>query len=200
MTGGRATWTNWVGNQSFVADLATPRSEDEVVAHVRTAIAAGKGIRAAGTGHSCTPVVQSDTVLATTGLRGITHVDGARRYVTALAGTTVGEFGEPLWTAGLAFANQGDIDTQAIAGAIATGTHGSGNALPSFSATLRACRLVDGRGEVVEIDDTHPERLRAAQVAIGMLGVMTSVTVEVVPAYRLAERIEHWRFADVRER
>ena len=200
MTGGRATWTNWVGNQSFVADLATPRSEGEVVEHVRAAIAAGKGIRAAGTGHSCTPVVQSDTVLATTGLRGITHVDAARRYVTALAGTTVGEFGEPLWTAGLAFANQGDIDTQAIAGAIATGTHGSGNALPSFSATLRACRLVDGRGEVVEIDDTQPERLRAAQVAIGMLGVMTSVTVEVVPAYRLAERIEHWRFAEVRER
>ena len=200
MTGGRATWTNWVGNQSFAAELATPRSEDEVVEHVRAAIAAGKGIRAAGAGHSVTPVVQSDVVLDTTGMRGITHVDAARRYVTALSGTTVGELGEPLWAAGLALANQGDIDTQAIAGAIATGTHGSGNALPSFSATLRACRLVDGRGEVVEIDETQPEHLRAAQVAIGMLGVMTSVTVEVVAAYRLAERIEHWRFADVVER
>ena len=197
MTGGRATWTNWVGNESFAAELATPRSEDEVVEHVRAAISAGKGIRAAGAGHSCTPVVQSDAVLDTTGLRGITHVDAARSYVTALPGTTVGELGEPLWAAGLALANQGDIDTQAIAGAIATGTHGSGNALPSFSATLRACRLVDGRGEVVEIDETQPERLRAAQVAIGMLGVMTSVTLEVVPAYRLAERVEHWRFADV---
>ena len=95
-------------------------------------------------------------MLDTTGLRGITHIDAARRRVTALPGTTVGEFGEPLWDAGLALANQGDIDTQAIAGAIATGTHGSGNALPSFSATLRACRLVDGHGEVVEIDETTP--------------------------------------------
>ena len=88
------------------------------------------------------------------GLRGILHVDAARRLVTALPGTTVAEFGDPLWAAGLALANQGDIDTQAIAGAIATGTHGSGNALPSFSATMRACRLVDGHGEVVEIDET----------------------------------------------
>ena len=133
-------------------------------------------------------------------LRGVTHVDAARRRVTALPGTTVGEFGEPLWAAGLALANQGDIDTQAIAGAIATGTHGSGNALASFSATLRACRLVDGHGEIVEIDETQPELLRAAQVAVGMLGVMTSLTIEVVPAYRLAERIEHWPLSDVLER
>ena len=74
--------------------------------------------------------------------------------MTALPGTTVGEFGDPLWAAGLALANQGDIDTQAIAGAIATGTHGSGNALPSFSASLRACRLVNGHGELVEIDES----------------------------------------------
>ena len=131
------------------------------------------------------------------GLRGIRHVDGARRLVTALPGTTVAEFGDPLWAAGLALANQGDIDTQAIAGAIATGTHGSGNALPSFSATLRGCRLVDGRGEIVEIDETQPELLRAAQVAVGMLGVMTSVTIEVAEAYRLSERIEHRPFGDV---
>ena len=68
----------------------------------------------------------------------------------------MGEFGDPLWEAGLALANQGDIDTQAIAGAVATGTHGSGNELPSFSATLRACRLVTGQGEVVEVDETRP--------------------------------------------
>jgi FAD/FMN-containing dehydrogenase len=131
------------------------------------------------------------------GLRGIEHIDADRRRVTALPGTTVGEFGDPLWAAGLALANQGDIDTQAIAGAIATGTHGSGNALPSFSATLRACRLVSGLGDIVEIDESRPELLRAAQVAVGMLGVMTSVTIEVAPAYRLRERIEHWPFGDV---
>jgi FAD/FMN-containing dehydrogenase len=195
------TWTNWVGSQSFRARVATPASEDEVVAEVRRALAERTGVRPAGAGHSFTPIVEtSGTVLEMRGLRGIQHIDVARRRVTALPGTTVGEFGEPLWAAGLALANQGDIDTQAIAGAVATGTHGSGNALPSFSATVRACRLVDGRGEVVEIDETRPELLRAAQVAVGMLGVMTSLTLEVAPAYRLSERIEHWPFGDVLER
>ena len=195
------TWTNWVGNQSCPARVATPASEDEVVAEVRRALGERTGVRPAGAGHSFTPIVEtSGTVLEMRGLRGIQHIDVARRRVTALPGTTVGEFGEPLWAAGLALANQGDIDTQAIAGAVATGTHGSGNALPSFSATVRACRLVDGRGEVVEIDETRPELLRAAQVAVGMLGVMTSLTLEVAPAYRLRERIEHWPFGDVLER
>jgi FAD/FMN-containing dehydrogenase len=130
-------------------------------------------------------------------LRGVSGIDAVRRRVTALPGTTVGEFGDPLWDAGLALANQGDIDTQAIAGAVATGTHGSGVALQSVSATLRGCRLVSGRGELIEVDETQPDLLRAAQVAVGMLGVMTSLTLEVAPAYRLRERIEHRPFAEV---
>jgi FAD/FMN-containing dehydrogenase len=191
-------WTNWAGNQSFEASVAAPASEDDVVSAVRSALAAGTGVRPAGAGHSFTPVIETrGTVLEMRGLSGVTHIDAARRLVTALPGTTVGELGDPLWAAGLALANQGDIDTQAIAGAVATGTHGSGNTLPSFSAMLRACRLVDGHGEVVEIDETRPELLRAAQVSVGMLGVMTSLTLEVCAAYRLSERIEHRRFADV---
>ena len=199
--GPRRTWTNWFGNQSFSAGVVTPAGEDEVVEHVRRAIASGSGVRAAGAGHSVTPVIEtSGTVLEMSRMTGVTHIDAARRRVTALPGTSVGAFGDPLWAAGLALADQGDIDTQAIAGAIATGTHGSGNELPSLSATLRACRLVDGRGELVEIDETQPELLRAAQVSLGLLGVMTSLTIEVVPAYRLAERIEHWPLSDVLER
>jgi FAD/FMN-containing dehydrogenase len=191
-------WTNWAGNQSCAARVAAPASEDEVVRELRRALADRTGIRPAGAGHSFTPIVATGgTVLEMQRLRGITQIDVGRRRVTALPGTTVREFGDPLWASGLALANQGDIDTQAIAGAVATGTHGSGNALPSFSAAMRACRLVDGRGEVVEIDETRPELLRAAQVAVGMLGVMTSLTLEVVPAYRLRERIEHWPFGDV---
>ena len=189
----RTTWTNWAGNQSFAAAVASPVSEEDVVAAVRAAIARGEGVRAAGAGHSFTPLVETGgTVLDMSRMAGVTHIDAGRRRITALPGTLVGEFGDPLWAAGLALANQGDIDTQAIAGAIATGTHGSGNALPSFSATLRGCRIADGRGEIVEIDETQPELLRAAQVSLGLLGVMTSLTIEVVPAYRLAERIEHW--------
>ena len=92
------TWTNWAGNQSCEARVAAPADEAEVIAEVRRAIEAGTGLRAAGAGHSFTPVIEtSGTVLETTGLRGVTEIDAARRLVTALPGTTVGEFGDPLW-------------------------------------------------------------------------------------------------------
>ena len=192
------TWTNWAGNQSCPARVATPRartrSSRRCVARWRAARACARPAPATRSRRSSRRTAPCSRL---TGLRGIAAIDSARRRVTALPGTTVGEFGDPLWAAGLALSNQGDIDTQAIAGAVATGTHGSGNALPSFSATLRACRLVNGHGEIVEIDETPPELLRAAQVSVGMLGVMTSLTLEVAAAYRLRERIEHWPFGDV---
>jgi FAD/FMN-containing dehydrogenase len=127
-------------------------------------------------------------------MSGVTGIDRATGRVTALPGTPIAAFGPPLWDAGLALGNQGDIDTQGIAGAIGTATHGSGTGLQSFSATLRACRIVSGTGEVVVVDRSTPEALAAAQVAIGMLGVMTEVEIEVAPRYRLAERIEQWSY------
>ena len=112
------------------------------------------------------------------------------KRVTAKAHTTIGQLAEPLWTAGLALKNQGDIDTQAIAGAIATSTHGSGKDFQSFSGVLKACRLVDGKGEIRTLSAEHdPDVFGAVQTAIGMLGIMTEVTLEVMDAYYLHEQI-----------
>ena len=151
------------------------------------------------TAHSFSPVHLTDgTMIDLANLAGITQIDAVRRRVTALPGTAIGAFGEPLWDAGLALANQGDIDTQGISGAIGTATHGSGVHLQSFSASMRSCRIVDGTGEVVVIDRSMPDLLAAAQVSIGMLGVMTEVEIEVVPSYRLAaeDRVVELRTAD----
>jgi FAD/FMN-containing dehydrogenase len=168
-----------------------------VQAAVRAAIAAGEGVRVVAAGHSFSPVHLTDgTLIDLANLHGITSIDAARRRVVTSPGTTVGELGDPLWDAGLALPNQGDIDTQGIAGAIGTATHGSGIRQPNLSAMLRRCRLVTGTGDVVEVDESQPDLLRAAQVAVGMLGVMTELELEVVPAYRLVERIETWTFAD----
>ncbi len=190
------TFTNWVGNQTCTpAQRVSPASEHDVQVAVREAIAARQGVRVVATGHSFSPVHLTDgTMLDLTNLAGITQIDAARRRVKALPGTAIGAFGEPLWDAGLALANQGDIDTQGISGAIGTATHGSGVHLQSFSASMCSCRIVDGTGEVVVIDQSTPDLLAAAQVAIGMLGVMTEVEIEVVPSYRLARRIEWWSF------
>ena len=191
-----ATFVNWAGNQRCTpARRVSPTSEPEVQVAVHDAIAAGQVVRVVATGHSFSPVhLTGGTLIDVAGFAGITLVDAAARRVRALPGTAVGALGEPLWEQGLALANQGDIDTQGIGGAIGTATHGSGARLQSFSASMRACRLVDGRGEVVVIDGSTPDLLAAAQVSIGMLGVMTEVEIEVVPRYRLAQRIEEWTF------
>jgi FAD/FMN-containing dehydrogenase len=194
-------WTNWVGNQSFApARRETPASADEASAIVRAAVATGQPVRVAAAGHSITSICQTDGLLLDVrSLSGIVAVDQARHRVRVLPGTTVGAFGDPLWAEGLALANQGDIDTQQIAGAVGTGTHGSGIAFPSFSATLRGVRIATGTGDVIEIGEDRPELLRAAQVSVGMLGVMLELELEVAAAYRLRERIEHRPYADVIE-
>jgi FAD/FMN-containing dehydrogenase len=184
-----ATFTNWVGNQSCSpAQILAPASE----ADVQEAVRGAQQVRCVAAGHSFTPIHLTDGVLLTMdGLQGVLGVDGASGRATALPGTTVGALGPPLWEAGLALSNQGDIDTQGIAGAIGTCTHGSGLDLQSFSASLRRARLVTASGDVIEIGEDDP-RLPAVQTAVGMLGVMTEVEIQAVPAHRLAERIEHW--------
>ena len=195
-------WTNWVGNQSFTpAYSAAPRDEDEVAALVRDASERGMGVRVAGARHSFTPIVQTDGLLLDlSGLRGVVEADRTRKRATALSGTLIRDFYEPLWREGLALKNQGDIDTQQIAGAVSTATHGSGIRNTCFSGVVRGVRLVTGTGEVREIDESEPDLLRAAQVSVGMLGVMTRLELEVTDAYRLTEQIDLWAWEEVLER
>jgi len=194
-------WTNWVGNQSFSpASIATPRDEDEVAALVRQAADRGQGVRVAGAGHSFTPVVQTDGLLLDlSALRGVVGTDAAAKRATALPGTLIRDFYAPLWESGLALRNQGDIDTQQIAGAVATGTHGSGTRYTSLSGVVRGVRLVTATGDVREIDGTDLDLLHAAQVSVGMLGVVTRLELEVTDAYRLREHVSLRTWDDVME-
>lgn len=199
---GTTTWTNWVGNQSFTPhETVEAATEADVQRWVAHAAVQGMGARTAGTGHSFTPIVETDGILLNMErMRGIVHIDLARQQVTALPKTTIGDFGEPLWAHGLALANQGDIDTQAIAGAIATATHGSGRRFPNFSATLEGVRLVDGQGNLVEITrEGDADALHALQTSISLLGIMTEVTIRVVPAYNLHARYATLPYAAVME-
>jgi FAD/FMN-containing dehydrogenase len=158
-------------------------------------------VRVAGAGHSFTPVVATDGLLLDLrGLGGIRSIDAERRRVVVGPATTIGEFGGPLWAAGLALANQGDIVAQQIAGAVSTATHGSGLKLGCFSSSVRRVRLATASGAVVEIGADDPELLHAAQVSVGLLGVITELELEVAPAYRLSERIEHWSWGEAWER
>jgi FAD/FMN-containing dehydrogenase len=184
-------WTNWVGNQAFTpAYTAAPRDEEEVGALVRAAAGRGMGVRVAAAGHSFTPVVETGGMLLDlSAMRGVVAADPDRKWASALPGTLIRDFYEPLWDAGLALRNQGDIDTQQIAGAVSTATHGSGTRYTSLSGVVRGVQLVTATGEVREISADEPDLLHAAQVAVGMLGVITRLDLEVTDAYRLREQV-----------
>jgi FAD/FMN-containing dehydrogenase len=160
-------WTNWVGNQSFkYASYAAPKSEKEVVKAVKNALSKKQKIRVMATGHSFTPIVETDGLLLDLAkISGIKAVDPYKQRAFVGSGTPISALGEPLWERGLALKNQGDIDAQRIAGAVSTGTHGSGTSFGSFSSTLKSCRIVTGTGDVVEITEKNPDLLHAAQVS-----------------------------------
>ncbi len=158
-------------------------------------------MRVAATGHSFTPVVETDGLLLDLRqLSGVVGVDAVRKRATAWAGTQIRDFYHPLWDAGLALINQGDIDTQQIAGAVATATHGSGIRYTHLSGVVQRVRLVTASGEIREITEDEPELLAAAQVAVGMLGVMTQLELQVTDAYRLKQQVDLWRWEEVLER
>jgi FAD/FMN-containing dehydrogenase len=196
-------WTNWVGNQTFTpkATIAVD-SEADVQRQVKAAAENGRGVSAAGAGHSFTPIVETDGVLLDLEkLRGVSRIDAQRLLVTAGPRTTISEFGPPLWEQGLSLSNQGDIDAQAIAGAIATATHGSGRRFPNFSAMVEGARLVDGKGNVVAVSqEENADLLPAIQTSIGILGIMTEVTIKVAPAYNLHARTDIMKLDEVMER
>lgn len=182
------SWSNWGANQVFSPhSLLKPRTEDDAITHIRQALEGAYCVRVAGGGHSFTPVVQTDGVLLDLSLlSGVLGIDAARQQAQVWAGSQIAALGEPLWQAGLSIENQGDIDVQSIAGAIATGTKGSGP-FGSLSSRVVSLRVVNGLGEVVDIDASQPELLHAAQVSLGMLGPVLRVGLQLTPAYRLKE-------------
>jgi FAD/FMN-containing dehydrogenase len=186
-------WRNWVGNQSCISRYkGAPESEAQLCEMVHEADARGLNLRVAGSGHSFTPVVGTGGVLLSlAGMRGILDIDRDRRRVTVAAGTRIGALGQELKALGLSLVNQGDIDSQAIAGAFATGTHGTGSRLSCLASQVVGMRLVQPDGQVLAIDDGDPEMLHAAQVSVGVLGVVSAITVQTMPAYNLHERL--WR-------
>jgi FAD/FMN-containing dehydrogenase len=186
-------WRNWVGNQSCISRYkAAPESEAQLAEMMAEADARDLNLRVAGSGHSFTPVVGTNgLLLSLANLRGIIDVDESRHRVTVAAGTRIGDLGRALKARGLSLTNQGDIDTQAIAGAFTTGTHGTGLRLGNLASQIVGLRLVQADGTILAIDESDPELLHAAQVSVGTLGVISALTLQTMPAYNLHERL--WR-------
>jgi L-gulonolactone oxidase len=184
-------WVNWTGDQRCApAAIVRPASEAELVAAVRDAVVRGHGVRAAGSGHSFTDIACTDGVLVDIGrMQRVLEHDGDR--VTVEAGITLRRLGRELAARGLALENQGDIDAQTLAGATATGTHGTGVRFGNLSAGVAGLRLVTASGETLDLaPDADRDAFLAARVSLGALGVVSRITLRCVPRFTLHRRDE----------
>ncbi len=190
---GAETWRNWTGDQRCApAQLVRPRDEAQLAAAVREAVARGGGVRAAGSGHSFTDIACTDgTLIDLSGMQRVLDADPATGLVTVEAGITLRRLGHELAARGLALENQGDIDAQTLAGATATGTHGTGVRFRNLSAGIAELRLATAAGELLELSAaSDPEALLAARVGLGALGVVSRITLRCVPRFTLHRRDE----------
>jgi L-gulono-1,4-lactone dehydrogenase len=183
-----AEWRNWAGDQRCdPAVVERPGSRDELAAVVARAAARREPIRAVGSGHSFTGIALTDgLMLQLDRLDRLLGADRASGLVKIEAGIVLGELNRRLDRLGLAFENLGDIDRQTLAGAVSTGTHGTGARFQSLSAQVEAIELVLAGGESLELTAaSDPDAFRAGQVGLGALGVIYAATIRTVPAYTI---------------
>jgi L-gulonolactone oxidase len=184
----RNRWRNWGRNQSCTpAAVEQPESELEVAEAVRRARSAGQKVKVVGAGHSFTDIACTDgRLLRLDRLDRVVALDPEARTVTVEGGIPMWKLNEELATRELAFPNLGDIDRQSISGAIATATHGGGKRFGGLATFVTGLELVTAAGEVIRCSPAEePEVFACARVGLGALGVVTKLTLQCDPAFRL---------------
>ncbi len=203
MVENRFTWKNWAENQSCSpAGIFKPTSEEELLSAVRQAIKANQNVKAVGTGHSFTGTALTNGYLIDLSeYNKILSVDLNSNQVTVQVGKKLEHLSPELWAHGLAMSDLGDIAYQSVAGAISTGTHGTGLTFGCLATQVIAARIITGDGEIIECSTDHrPDLLGAAVVGVGAAGLLSSVTLQLEPAFNLHAREIMLPFQEVLDR
>ncbi|OON80633.1 D-arabinono-1,4-lactone oxidase [Streptomyces tsukubensis] len=193
-TGGPVTegpTTNWAGNITFSAAAPhRPVTWDET----RGLVAGARRVRVLGSGHSFNDIADSDgpdgTLLSLSGLPSDIDVDTAARTVRVAGGVRYAELARAVHERGLALHTMASLPHISVAGSVATGTHGSGDGQGSLATAVRAVELIDAAGELVTYDRRKGgDRFDGAVVSLGALGVVTALTLDLVPAFELRQDV-----------
>jgi L-gulonolactone oxidase len=146
-------WVNWAGDQRCrPARIVVPRSGEELAEAVGAAAATGEKVKVTGSGHSFTEAATTEaTMVRLDALRGVLDADRESGLVRVAAGTVLRDLNQELAGHGLALENLGDIDAQTVAGAISTGTHGTGAGFGNISARVEGVEMVLADGSVREL-------------------------------------------------
>ncbi|MFC3678677.1 D-arabinono-1,4-lactone oxidase [Bacterioplanoides pacificum] len=180
-------WSNWSGNQSCQPnERLVPRSEEQLLDAIRNA---SQNIRSVGSGHSFSGLVPTDqTLLSLARLRGLENINPETMEADVWAGTRLSQIGRKLWDHGMSTINMSDIDTQALGGALATSTHGTGKDLGTLSTHVTQMRIANAAGEIIECSaDQNSDLFHAAGNNLGALGIMTKARIKTDKAYHLKE-------------
>jgi FAD-linked oxidoreductase len=192
-------WKNWSGSVAAEpAERARPRTEAELAEIVRRS----RKLRVVGAGHSFMPLCETfGTLISLEHLKGEIELSADKTRGWAPAGWSLAKLTAALWEQGVSLINQGDVNPQALAGAIATGTHGTGLQLGSLSTAARAFRLMLADGSVVTCSaNERPDLFEAQRLSLGLLGIATRIEIDVLPAYHLEEKVESHPFEEVAAR
>src|SRR3954462_4050945 len=174
-----ARWSNWAGDQRCEpAARVEPSSAEEL----GEALDGASRVRVAGSGHSFSEIALTDGVqVSLARMNRVLDSDGDG-LVRVQGGIRLHELGIELARRGLAMENLGDVDAQTLAGALATGTHGTGVGFRNLSSNIEGMRLVTADG-VTEVSDG--DELKAARVSLGALGAATEIKLRCQPLYTL---------------
>ena len=176
---------NWAGNHVYrAAELHRPAT----LAQLREIVARAPRVHALGTRHSFSDVGDSAELVALEGLAAGVDVDRRGPTVTCSAWLKYGELAEALAAHGVALHNLASLPHISIAGAIATATHGSGDANGNLATAVCAIELVTSDGEVLTAARGEPD-FDGLVVGLGALGIVTRVTLDVEPAYEVRQRV-----------
>jgi xylitol oxidase len=178
--------TNWAGNLTYQAqNLIEPASVEEVV----DAVQQHKKLRVLGTRHCFNTIADTTSVLlSTANLNRIISIDPDNWSVTVEGGIRYGEFCRQLTDAGFAIHNLASLPHISVAGACATATHGSGVANGNLASNVSALEIVTATGEVLTINKEDP-RFPACVVSLGSLGIVTKVTMDLIPMFDVRQDV-----------
>ena len=194
------SWKNWAGNQqSKPFRIERPASESEVVEIIRQAVLNKQRVKVVGSGHSFTGIAVPDEVMIDlTRLNQVRSVDHSGGLITVQAGIVLSDLNAQLELHQLSMPNLGDVTYQTLAGALSTSTHGTGLQRTGLAAQIRAFKMVSAAGEVLVCSPLeNAEIFHCGRVSLGALGVITEVTLNVVPAFNLRAVEQPMRISDV---
>ncbi len=183
-------WQNWSGSQQHrLTAFSQPESLEELIRLLARAGTENMKVRCVGSAHSFVPFWTDDVIVSLDGFSDLLEVNNTACTAKMGAGIKLHDLGPLLWAQGLSLTQQGDIDRQSLAGALSTGTHGTGADLRNLPSACVAFSLLTAAGNLIEVTpQTHADVFAAGRLSLGLLGVITDVTLKLDPAFYLHEK------------